>query len=314
MSGRWKNGTVALLLGGPSAEREVSLATGAAIAAGLRSKGYTVVEIDPGPDVAAQLRAAGADVVFNALHGTYAEDGRLQGLLDWMGLPYTGEDARTALVTFDKVLSRSLAEAAGVAMAPAVVWAADEVDNKTVADLPAPLPVVVKPAAEGSSVGVSLVRTPEALGPALRAAACGQDVIVEAYIAGPELSVGVLDGRAMGTAEIVPAREFYDYEAKYGDGAGTQYFVPARISAEAAEAVARAAELAVQAHGCRGVVRVDFLLGADGPVFLEINTLPGMTGASLLPKIAEGVGLGFADLCEAILDRAHGGPGRDDGG
>jgi D-alanine-D-alanine ligase len=304
MTGRWKNATVALLLGGPSSEREVSLKTGAAIAQALRALGYTIVEIDPTPDVAAQLRAANADVVYNALHGTYAEDGRLQGLLDWMGLPYTGEDARTALVTFDKVLSLSLAAEAGVPVAPGVSWASATIAERTLAELPMGLPVVVKPAAEGSSVGVSLVRTSEAFMPALLAAASGRDVVVEAYISGPELSVGVLDGVSMGTAEIVPDREFYDYEAKYGE-AGTQYFVPARIDPGVAHQIERHAERAVAALGCQGVVRVDFLLGVDGPVFLEINTLPGMTGASLLPKIAEGVGLSFGALCEAILDRAR---------
>ncbi|MCA9543902.1 MAG: ATP-grasp domain-containing protein, partial [Myxococcales bacterium] len=233
-----------------------------------------------------------------------AEDGRLPGLLDWLGLPYTGEDCRTSAITFDKAVSRALAERAGLPMPAGVIWPSDGAATRRLDELPFGLPVVVKPVAEGSSVGVSLVREPGEWAPALAAAATGGEVTVEAYVAGTELSVGVVRGKALGTAEIVPKRAFYDYEAKYGN-AGTEYFVPARIEPAVAAEVEALAERAVAAFGCRGAVRVDFLLGADGPVFLEVNTLPGMTPSSLLPKIAAGAGLPFDALIDGILDDAR---------
>ncbi len=301
---RFAHTPVAVLAGGPSSERAVSQVTGAAVAAALTRAGYTVAPIDPDRDLPAQLIESGAGVVYNALHGTLAEDGRLQGLLDWMGLPYTGEDCRTSVVTFDKVLSRAIAEAGGLPIPAGISWPSAEARTRTVGDLPFGLPVIVKPAAEGSSVGVTLVEHADALPAALAAAATGEAVVVEAYVKGPELSVGVVAGRALGVAEIVPKRAFYDYEAKYGD-AGTEYFVPARITRAQTERVLALAERAVALFGCRGAVRVDFLLGADGPVFLEVNTLPGLTPSSLMPKIAAAAGLAFDALVVRILESAR---------
>jgi D-alanine-D-alanine ligase len=303
LSGRFHGKRVAVLRGGLSAEREVSLNTGRAIAAALRERPYTVVEIDPGHDLPAVLSAERIDVVFNALHGTYGEDGRLQGLLDWMNLPYTGDGLRACLLSMDKQVSKELFRLAGVPVAADVVWLRGHAVGK-LSDLPFPLPVVVKPVAEGSSVGVTVVREAGEFDAALAAAfAVSRRVLVEQFVAGPELSVVTLVDRTLGAVEIEPAREFYDYEAKYGK-AGTRYHIPPRLP-EAVRAAAEAAGLAAhRALGCRGVTRTDIMCGADGPVVLEVNTLPGMTATSLVPKVAAAAGLPFADLLEFLLDRA----------
>lgn len=304
--GLWRDRVVAVLIGGPSAERAVSQQTGAAIVEGLRRAGHRHLEIiDPGADLPEALRACKAEVVYNALHGTLAEDGRLPGLLDWMGIPYTGESAAVAALTFDKALTRQVVAAAGVPVAEARVYLAEQAMNLQPEDLDLALPVMVKPCAEGSSVGVSLVRTAEALVPALRAAAAHGAVLVETFVKGPEVSVGLLGHRALGTVEIEPAREFYDYEAKYGENSGTRYHLPPRLSAEAAAAVHVEAEKAARALGCRAGTRADFIVSPGGPIFIEINTLPGMTRSSLLPKIAAAAGIPFDQLVTHILDAAR---------
>jgi len=301
ITGRFRDATVAMLYGGPSSERQVSFASGTAIADALRGLGYRVLQIDAGRDVVAQLRAIGAEVVFIALHGTLAEDGRIQGLLDWVGLPYTGSDARSSLLAFDKLLAKRLFREAGLPTAEDRVWSGESPRGLGV-DLP--LPVVVKPAAEGSSVGVTIVREEAALRPALeRAAACGE-VLIERFVPGPEISVTVYDGRALGTVEIEPARTFYDYAAKYADDTETRYHVPPRIDPAVTAAAERDAERAHRVLGCSGVTRVDFIAGADGAVLLEVNTLPGMTAHSLVPKAARGAGIEFPELCERILELA----------
>lgn len=296
ITGRFRDTTVALLLGGLSSEREVSLATGAAIGDALRSRGYRVETIDAGRDLLERLRGSGAGVVFNGMHGTFAEDGRLQGMLDWFGLPYTGSDARASLLAFDKVLAKRLFADAGLPLAEDRVWRGGALDL--------PLPVVVKPVSEGSSVGVTIVHDAAKLQPALDAAATRGPVLVERFIDGPEISVTVYDGVALGTVEIEPERGFYDYTAKYADGSGTRYHVPPRLGPAVVAGAERHAERAHAALGCAGVTRVDFMVGADGPVLLEVNTLPGMTAHSLVPKAAAGAGIDFAELCERILDLA----------
>jgi D-alanine-D-alanine ligase len=291
ITGRFRGKRVALLVGGLSSEREVSFQTGAAMAEALRTRGYDVVEIDARRDLALKLRASGAAVVFSALHGTFAEDGRIQGLLDWVGLPYTGSDARASLLAFDKVLAKRLFRAAGLPVAEDRVWTGGELDL--------PLPVVVKPAAEGSSVGVTI-------------AAERGEVLVERFIDGPEISVTIYDGQALGTVEIEPLRAFYDYDAKYADDAGTHYHMPPRVDPEVVAQAERDAERAHAALGCSGVSRVDFIVGDGQAVLLEVNTLPGMTSHSLVPKVAEGLGVGFPELCERILDLAIDPPPAED--
>jgi len=304
ITGRFHGRRVAVLKGGLSAEREVSLNTGRAIGTALRGRPYEVIEIDPGHDLPSRLLAERVDVVFNALHGTWGEDGRLQGLLDWMNVPYTGDGLRACLLAMDKQLSKVLFRQAGVPVADDVVLTRGAVPAAVVGRPPFELPVVVKPVAEGSSVGVTIVRASDEWGPALAAAfAVSGRVLVERFVAGVELSVVTLVDRALGAVEIAPAREFYDYEAKYGQ-AGTQYHVPPRLPGPLLDAAQAAGLAAHRALGCRGVTRTDVICGPDGPIVLEVNTLPGMTATSLVPKVAAAAGMPFADLLEFLLDRA----------
>ena len=306
--GRFTGKKVAVLYGGRSSEREVSLRTGAACADALRSRGHDVALVDVDLEVGARLRALGAEVAFVALHGRWGEDGCIQGLLESLAIPYTGSGVLASAVGMDKVVSKTMFRMLGIpvieyAVFPAARAAAPGAVG--VADLPFGLPCVVKPSREGSSVGVHLVKDAAALGPALADAASYEgDVIVERYVKGKEIQVAVLDGKALGAIEVVPANEFYDYAAKYTAGT-TQYFYPARVSPADARAVCDMAEKAHAGLGCAGVTRTDFILAPDGtPFILETNTLPGMTATSLVPKIAAGNGIAFPDLCERLLESA----------
>lgn len=302
---RWTGRKVAVLYGGRSTEREVSLKTGAACADALRQKGYDVALIDVDADVAARLREVKADVAFIALHGRWGEDGCVQGLLESLAIPYTGSGVLASSVGMDKVLSKLVFRTLCLSVTEYVVLPRERLAHVTAADLPFGLPCVVKPSGEGSSVGVHLVKDAAGLTAACAdAAAFKGEVIVERYVKGKEIQVAVLDGQALGAIEVVPANEFYDYAAKYTAGT-TQYFYPARIPAAHTRAVMDAAEVAHRGLGCAGVTRTDFILTADGtPYILEVNTLPGMTATSLVPKIAAGNGISFPDLCERLLDTA----------
>lgn len=301
----WTGKRVAVLYGGRSTERDVSLKTGKACADALASKGYDVTLVDVDSELPARLREARIDVAFNALHGRWGEDGCVQGLLETMGIPYTGSGVLASAMGMDKVVSKAMFRALGLSLIDYLVFPSDRAGSITPADLPFGIPCVVKPSGEGSSVGVHLVKDPAKLQAAcLDAAAFKGDVIVERYLKGTEVNVAVLDGKALGAIEIVPANEFYDYAAKYTAGT-TRYFYPARIPEAHARRVMEAAEVAHRGLGCAGVTRVDFIVAPDGtPYILEINTLPGMTATSLVPKIAAGLGIPFPDLCERILDGA----------
>ncbi|ACL67237.1 D-alanine/D-alanine ligase [Anaeromyxobacter dehalogenans 2CP-1] len=301
----WTGKRVAVLYGGRSSEREVSLRTGAACADALRQKGHEVVLLDVDLEVAARLRAERVEVAFVALHGRFGEDGSIQGLLESMAIPYTGSGVLASAMGMDKTVSKAIFRSLGLAVADYRVFPRASAGSIGVGDLPFGLPCVVKPAGEGSSVGVHLVNEAAELGPACRdAASHAGDVIVERYVKGTEVDVAVLDGKALGAIEIVPANAFYDYAAKYTAGT-TKYFYPARLPEAHVRAVMQAAEAAHRGIGCSGVTRVDFIVAGDGtPYILEVNTLPGMTATSLVPKIAAGLGLSFPDLCERILDGA----------
>jgi D-alanine-D-alanine ligase len=305
MTGKWMGKTVAVLYGGRSAEREVSLNSGNACAEALRAKGYRVVQVDVGLDIARRLRDEKVDVAFVALHGRWGEDGCIQGLLESMDVPYTCSGVLASSVGMDKVFSKVLFKTFGLHVVDYAVFPPARVPTVTVGDLPFGLPCVVKPACEGSSVGIHIVKEAAALPAACRDAATYKgDVIVERYVRGKEIQVAVLDGKALGAIEIVPANEFYDYEAKYTADT-TQYFYPPRIPATHLRAVLQAGELAHRCLGCDGVTRTDFIVAADGtPYVLETNTLPGFTSHSLVPKIAAGNGISFPDLCERLLDGA----------
>lgn len=297
-----QNKNIAVLMGGPGAERAVSLNSAAAVAKALRSLGANVTEIDVhGPDFELP---AGTDLAFNIIHGTFGEDGQLQAILDDRGIPYTGEGEAGSRLAFDKIASKKRFVAAGV---PTAKW---EIVSK--GDAPTlPLPVVVKPPREGSSVGVHIVQDTVALDAALEDCfARDAEVLVEEFIQGKELTVGVVGPEAFPIVEIVPKVDFYSYENKYTKGA-SEYFCPARLDEETTRRVQEAALAAHRSLGLEVYSRVDVLLDAAGnPYVLEVNTIPGMTETSLLPKGAAAVGVNFAQLCERIvaLSLAKGGP------
>jgi len=303
--GTWSGKKVAVLYGGRSTERDVSLRTGKGCASALTERGYDVTLLDVDLEVAARLRESRAEVAFVALHGRWGEDGVIQGLLESMGIPYTGSGVLASALGMDKVFSKLLFREHGLKVIEYRVFPPERAEEITVGDLPFGLPAVVKPAGEGSSVGVHIVRDSAALTDAcLDAARYKGELIVERYVKGAEMNVAVLDGKALGAIEIVPSREFYDYTAKYTPGA-TQYFFPPRLPAEHTRRACEAAEQAHRVLGCAGVTRADFIVSPEGvPYILEVNTLPGMTATSLVPKIAAGLDISFAELCERLLEGA----------
>ncbi len=294
---------ITVLAGGISAEREVSLGSGRASALALarafptRLLEVTSAALPPGLDPA-------RDVIFSTLHGTFGEDGGMQRLLDAAGIEYAGCDAAASSLTMDKSATKARAAAAGVRVAEGVTFTA--ATRPTAAELVARLGprVVLKPNAEGSSVGLSLPEGPEAIGAALAGISAGA-WLAERRLSGRELSVGVLEGRALGVVEIRPRSGVYDFTSKYTRGM-TEYFAPAPLTPEETAAVQRAAEAAFGACGCRDYARVDFILEPAGPCLLEINTLPGMKETSLLPMSARCTGLDFTALVRALVAPALG--------
>jgi D-alanine-D-alanine ligase len=298
-----KQQRIGVLLGGLSVEREVSLRTGAAVAGALKGLGYDVVEIDAGKDLPARLIADKIDVAFLALHGRYGEDGSVQGLLEAMFIPYTGSGVLASSVGMEKVFSKQIFLGHGIPT-PAFVSYPDAKSAHAAMDkLPFPFPLVVKPSREGSSVGVHICKTREQYRAAVDDAVQYAGVLmVEQYIKGREVQGAVLDDEPLGVIEIVPANEFYDYEAKYKANSGTKYLFPAPLPPDQYQRVNEVCLAAHRALGCSGATRSDVIINEQGEVFLlEVNTLPGMTATSLLPKIAAGRGIDFAALCERLL-------------
>ena len=295
---------VAVLLGGFSSEREVSLSTGAGCVAALERLGAKVSPVDVGRDIAEVLARLKPDVALNVLHGRWGEDGCMQGVLEMLAMPYTHSGVLASALAMDKAKAKAVLSAAGVAVPGGGLFNRFEAARDHVM---AP-PYVVKPNAEGSSVGVFLVFE-GANGPPQELAQAswtyGEEVMIEPYIAGKELAVAVMDDRALSVTEIVPRTGFYDFEAKYGEG-GSSHVLPAPIHAAVAEA---AKAMAVQAHaalGCRGVTRSDFRYDdiKDVLVLLEVNTQPGMTPTSLVPEQAAHLGIGYDDLVKWIVEDA----------
>lgn len=297
---------IAVLLGGRSAEREVSLVSGRDCANALRQEGFDVVEIDAGEDLAQQLAAVKPDAVFNALHGRWGEDGCVQGLLELMRIPYSHSGVLASALAMHKQLAKDVFRAAGLPVVKSIV-----ADRKAASaeHLMEP-PYVVKPVNEGSSVGVFIIRKGDNRPPA----ELGSDtwklsdlMMVEEYVPGRELTAAVLGGRALAVTEIVPKTNFYDYEAKYAQG-GSEHVVPARIPQAVAEEAMRLAERAHAVLGCRGVTRTDFRYDDAGGkhrlVVLETNTQPGMTPTSLTPEQALHTGMNYRALCRWIVEDA----------
>lgn len=293
---------VAVLYGGRSSEREVSLRSGQAVFDALVARGHEVVLIDVGLDVAAKLSEARPEVAFIALHGRYGEDGCVQGLLESMGIPYTGSGVTASALGMDKTIAKVVLKARGVAVPDGISLTPAEAAAFDPAKLPFPYPVFVKPAREGSSVGVHLCNDEAALKLALQDAEKFGELLVERYHKGREVQGAVLDGEGLGVIEVRPKSAFYDYQAKYHSGGTTEYLYPAPLPPADYQ---RVLDLAVAAHralGCSGATRSDLILGEDGSlVLLEVNTLPGMTATSLLPKIAAGRGIDFGALCERLI-------------
>ena len=301
MSGILKGKKVALLLGGPGPEREVSLRSGAAVARALRTLGAVVQEIDV-KDLKLSLPEP-IDLAYNMIHGTFGEDGQIQEILERQGIPYTGEGVAGSQLAFDKILSKRAFDEHGVPTGRWHVIAAGQRPSFEV-------PFVVKSPRQGSSVGVHIIKDSADLDPALEDCfRFGEAVIVEEFFSGRELTVGILGDVALPVIEIVPREGFYDYQHKYTQGA-SEYFVPAPIGDEATQAVQYAALAAKRALGLEIYSRVDVILASDGRLnVLEINTIPGMTETSLLPKAAAAAGLDFPTLCERIaslsMQRTH---------
>lgn len=296
-----KNRSIGVLMGGMSSEREVSMRSGEAVLAALRARGYRAQPIYVDRDLDRVLRQAEIDLAFIALHGRYGEDGCVQGLLEVMGIPYTGSDVLASALAMHKVRSKELFRLHNLPT-PAYYVADADADDAIARHGDFGYPCVVKPAREGSSVGVTIVGGERGLAAAIEEAGCFDgEVLVERYIAGQEVSVAVLGGRALGAIEIAPKADFYDYSAKYTRGA-SDYFLPPRLSPDRYRGVLTQAARAAAALGCRGATRVDLIVSDTGNEYLlEVNTVPGMTPTSLLPKIAAAAGLDFGELCEAQL-------------
>ncbi len=303
-----KNKVIAVVLGGPGAEREVSLSTGAGIIKALKEKGYNVVEIDFDPkNFCKQLADAKADVVFNAMHGIYGEDGRIQSVLEMLDIPYTGSGVSASAIGMDKFATKRVLFGSGISTPDCLFLYAEDkaiAVEKTLAKFS--LPVVVKPASQGSSLGITIVRKEEELQAAFNLAFeyC-DEVLVEECIIGDEITVSMV--KSGGKLEIFPIilikanLEWYDFKAKYSAG-GSEHIIPAPLDTLVEAEAKKLATDTFNAIGCNGVARVDIMIDQLGKCYvLEINTVPGMTPTSLVPDAAAALGISYADLCEIIL-------------
>ena len=300
---------IGVLMGGLSAERDISIRSGLAVYQGLQELGYNVVLVDVGRDIVDVIKKEKVKIAFLALHGGTGENGAIQGLLDVIGIPYTGSGVLASALAMDKEASKKIFIYHGLNVAPFIVINQPVGARRRLAptsERPAidfPLPWVVKPCTEGSSIGVSIVKEESDLKACLdKAFAFGPRVIVEKFIKGRELHIAVLGDRVLGGVEVRPSLEFYNYEAKYTSGL-TEYIIPPEIDEAVYENTKSMALKTFQALGCAGAARVDFIVeeSSHTPYVLEVNTLPGMTATSLLPKIAGSAGMGFKDLIEETL-------------
>jgi D-alanine-D-alanine ligase len=297
-------GKVAVLLGGKSAEREVSLKSGSMVLAALRKKGVDAHAFDPAERSLEDLLKEKFARVFIALHGRFGEDGTLQGALDWLGIPYTGSGVLASALAMDKLRTKRLWQAEGLPTAPFEVLEAKSSFTAVAKKLRTPL--FVKPATEGSSVGMTKVKAAGKLKAAYELAAKYDPIVLaEKFIDGPELTVGILGEQVLPIIKIETPREFYDYEAKYLRD-DTRYLIPSGLAAKKEKEIQALCLKAFRSLGCRGWGRVDLMLDRRGrPYLLEINTSPGMTDHSLVPMAARAVGISYEDLCVKVLERAR---------
>lgn len=304
-----KDSKIIVLMGGLSAEAEVSRNTGKSICKALQSLGYRAQTMEYIPSqVIEDLKNAGADVVYLALHGKYGEDGTIQSVLELTGIPYTGSGVSSSAITMDKIFSSRLFKQAGLPMAKSrPYYLTDGIDSvcRDILDT-FELPVVLKPACEGSTIGIEIVREKAMLREQLeKVFQIEPRILAEAYLDGEEFTVAVLEGNALPVIHICPHSGQYDFHSKYTKGA-TDYIVPADIKPELAQEMQKIAQQGFAAAECRGVVRFDFRTDKDShPYLLEANSIPGMTATSLVPKAAQACGISFPDLCEKILQGAE---------
>jgi D-alanine-D-alanine ligase len=297
---------IAVLMGGWNSEREVSLRSGEAVYNALLELGYEATKIDFGRDIVAKLNEVKPDIVFNALHGRYGEDGRIQGLLDILNIPYTHSGIVASAISMDKILTSKICATVGVFSPPsALIKKGDRENNKEIIFETIGKPFVIKPINEGSSVGVQIILEDMPFDLENFDWKYGDEMIIEKYIAGQEVQVAIMDNKALGVIEVRPKKLFYDYECKYTAGM-TDYIMPAEIPADKYQELL---DLALRAHkivGCSGVSRIDFILnnknGGDNRFyFLEVNTHPGFTATSLVPKIAKHQGISFSEIVEYLV-------------
>ena len=298
-----KSRRIGVLMGGLSAEREISLRTGNAILEALQEAGYKAVGIDAGPDLPARIVAEQIEVAFIALHGRGGEDGSVQGLLETMQIPYTGSGILASALALDKVMTKEVLLFNDIPTPKFDVYRSGE-DVESVVQRCEAFPVIVKPAREGSTIGVTIAANSDELRAGLSAAIEFDDLIlVEEFIQGRETTVAVLDGKALPIIEIVAKSGFYDYAAKYTAGQ-TDYLLPADFPDEFYKKMQLIAEKVCAVVGCAGAARVDFMIRDNTMLCLEVNTIPGMTATSLLPKSAAAAGIDFTELVQRILEGA----------
>jgi len=300
-----KKKRVAVMMGGLSREREISLKTGKAILKALTEKGYMVTSIDVGSDIVEKLVKGKIECAFLALHGRFGEDGAIQGMLELMRIPYTGSGVLASSLAMHKIMSKKFFLCEKIPTPCFEVFQREEIMKDLPKKTSFPLPVVVKPAREGSTIGISIVRKDEELGPALKKAGeYDEEILVEEFMKGKEITVGILEDILLPIIEIVPKSGFYDYHSKYTKGE-TQYILPARIPREKYLYAQEISLKAFQTLACSGVARVDLMTDEnENPFVIDVNTMPGMTETSLLPKAASYAGIPFGDLVERILLRA----------
>lgn len=297
-----KKKKIGVMMGGLSREREISLRTGKAILRALTEKGYPASPIDVGQEIAETLIKEKIEIAFIALHGRYGEDGTVQGMLELMGIPYTGSGVLASALALHKIMAKKFFLCENIPTPTYKVFQRGEIDKNPLRALSLPLPVVVKPAREGSTIGVSIVRNEEELVPALKEAGKYDDeILLEEFMKGKEITVGILEDIPLPIIEIVPKSGFYDYHSKYTKGE-TEYIIPARIPREKYLYAQEISLKAFHVLGCSGCARVDLMTDEDGnPFVIDVNTMPGMTETSLIPKAASYAGITFEDLVERIL-------------
>lgn len=304
-----KNQHIAVLLGGWNSEREVSLRSGEAVYEALIKLGYKTTKIDFSREIFEQLKAVKPDIIFNALHGTYGEDGRIQGVCDILEIPYTHSGIIASALCMDKIITRKICQTVGVEspIYEILKKGEDKENQEKLAKVGKPF--VIKPISEGSSVGVEVILADMPFDFSAYEWKYGDEIILEKYIAGQEIQVAIMDGKALGAIEVRPHGLFYDYKCKYTAGM-TDYIMPAEVDAEKYAEVLELAEKAHRVVGCRGISRIDFILnnknGGDNRFYLlEINTHPGFTATSLVPKIAKHVGISFEEIVEFLVKTAR---------